>query len=141
MGTLFFASSAAWAKPHGGACGGRGAHKLEKLERDVAKLGLEQAQLDAAYQVIDEARKERRGLDAQIRAAHDRMRELLDQDAPDVDTVTAQADTIGALMTQARKIELRAAVQVRSMLTPEQRKQLAEKHDRFAKRGERGQEL
>lgn len=134
IGTLLVATSAQ-AKPQGGHCGGGRGAKLEKLERDVAGLGLAQAELDAAYQVIDQARKERRGLDGQIRAAHERMRELLDQDSPDVDTVTAQADTIGSLMTQSRKIELRAAVQVRSMLTPEQRKQLAEKHDRFARRG------
>ena len=130
-------TASAWARPHGGGMckSGRGA-TLEKLEHKVAGLGLAQKELDAVYAVIDQARREKRPLDAEIRAAHDRMRELLEQEQPNVETVTAQADSIGALTTQARKIELRATVQVRSMLTPEQRKQLGGMHGRFA-RGER----
>jgi Spy/CpxP family protein refolding chaperone len=131
-----FGSLRATARPHGGGmCGARGA-MLEKLERNVAGLGLAQKELDAVYQVIDQARREKRPLDAEVRAAHEHMRELLDQDQPSVDAVTAQADTIGSLTTQARKIELRAVVQVRNLLTPEQRKQLDGMHGRFA-RGER----
>jgi Spy/CpxP family protein refolding chaperone len=132
-----FGSLRATARPNGGKgmCGGHGA-RLEKLERDVAGLGLAQKDLDAVYQIIDTARREKRPIDAEIRTAHERMRELLDQDQPNVDSVTAQADAIGALTTQARKIELRAVVQVRNLLTPEQRKQLGGMHERFA-RGER----
>lgn len=111
------------ARPHGGSCGGKG-FGLERLERDIASLGLEQAKLDAAYQAIDQARAQRRSLDGEIRAAHERMRELLEQDAPAVDAVTAQAEKLGALQTEARKAELRALVQVRSLLTPEQWKQI-----------------
>jgi len=113
----------AWARPHGGMCGGKG-FALERLERGVATLELEQEKLDAVYQVIDQARGQRRGLDAEIRTAHERMRELLEQDAPSVDAVTAQADSIGELTTAARKVELRALVQVRTLLTPEQWQQL-----------------
>lgn len=138
VGALVLAGRGAEARPHGGGkCGGHGARMLEKLERDVGRLGLESQRLEAAYQVIDEARKQRRALDGEIHAAHERMRELLDQDQPSADAVTAHADTIGALTTQARKIELRAVIEVREMLSPEQRQQLDERRNRHARRAPR----
>ena len=131
-----FGSLRASARPHmggggGGMCGGGGGAMLDRLESGVGSLGLQQKDLDAIYQIIDNARKERRPLDAQLRTAHQQMRTLLDSDSPSADAVTAQADTIGSLSTQLRKIDLRAAVQVRSMLTPDQRKQLGGMHARF----------
>ena len=134
---MAFGSRHATARPHGGGmCGAHGA-MLEKLERDVAGLGLEQKELDAAYQLIDQARRDKRPLDGEVRTAHEQMRTLLEQDQPNVDAVTSQAEKIGSLTTQARKIELRTVVQVRNLLTPEQRKQLDGMSDRFARGGAR----
>lgn len=124
------AGGVAAARPHGPGCGEGRRSKLEKLERDLADLGLAKTELDSAYEVIDRSRKDRRALETEIRAAHERMRELLEQDAPDADAVAAQADTIGALMTQMRKIELRTSIQVRAMLTPEQRSELDRRRER-----------
>ena len=129
-----FGSLRASARPHmggGGMCGAHGGAMLDRLESGVGTLGLQPKDLDAIYQVIDTARKERRPLDAQLRTAHQQMRTLMDADAPNVDAVTSQVDTIGSLTTQLRKIDLRAAVQVRSMLTPDQRKQLEGMRGRF----------
>jgi Spy/CpxP family protein refolding chaperone len=129
------ATQQATARPGGAHGGGKGA-RLEHLERDVARLGLPQDQLANVYQVIDQARVQRRGFDGELHVAHERMRELLDQDAPSVEAVTSQADSIGALQTEARKVELRALVQVRNLLTAEQWQQLESKqrghrfHDR-----------
>ncbi|CAG0948404.1 hypothetical protein MYXO_00022 [Myxococcaceae bacterium] len=111
-------AGAALAKP-GGGCGG-GGHALEHLERRVAGAGLPAATVQAIYARLDLARNERRALDASLEAAHERMRELLDADEASVDSVLAQADTIGALETEARKIGLRAMVDVRGLVTPEQ---------------------
>ncbi|RIK90540.1 MAG: hypothetical protein DCC71_25495 [Proteobacteria bacterium] len=125
------------ARPHGGQCGGKGGPiALERIERGVAKLDLPKDQADAVYAVLDRARAQRRGFDGQMADAHQRMRELLEQDAPSVDAVTAQAETIGALTTELRKIELRALVEVRNLVGPEKWKQLDERKARFG-RGER----
>jgi len=115
----------AHARP-GAECGGdaRGAWMLESLERNLPTLGLDAKQLDAAYQVIDQARQQRRALAPQLRDAHQHLRQLLDADAPDADAVTAQADAIGALETKLHEMELRAVLQVRGMLTADQRSQL-----------------
>lgn len=124
------AGQQASARP-GAKCAGGGGARLEHLERDLARLGLPQERLGAVYQVIDEARSQRRAFDGELYAAHERMRALLDEDEPSLDAVTAQADSIGALQTEARKVELRALVQVRSLLGAEQWQQLE------AKRGHR----
>jgi Spy/CpxP family protein refolding chaperone len=137
LGAVFTLTERASARPGGGMCGGHRS-MLERLERDVASLGLAQDQLASVYQVIDEARTKRRGFDGEIRAAHERMHDLLEQDAPSVDAVTAQADSIGALHTEARKVELRAVVQVRGMLSEEQREQLDARAERFAGKKKRG---
>jgi Spy/CpxP family protein refolding chaperone len=114
------------ARP-GGSCGGGKGAKLEHLERGVSRLGLPQQQLESVYQVIDQARVQRRAFDGELNAANERMRTLLEQDAPSVEAVTAQADSIGVLQTEARKVELRALVQVRNLLSPEQWQQLESK--------------
>jgi Spy/CpxP family protein refolding chaperone len=136
-----FGSLQAWARPHmggggGGMCGGDGSGAmLDRLETGVGTLGLQQKDLDAIYQIIDNARKESRPLSSQLRTAHEQMRTLMESDTPNVDAVTQQADAIGSLSTQLRKIDLRAAVQVRSMLTPDQRKQLGAMRGRFGHGG------
>jgi Spy/CpxP family protein refolding chaperone len=117
------ANQHAMARPGGKCDGGKGA-KLERLERDVARIGLPQEALASVYQAIDEARVQRRAFDGQLHDAHERMRALLAQDAPSIEDVTAQADSIGALQTEARKAELRALVQVRNLLSAEQWQQL-----------------
>jgi Spy/CpxP family protein refolding chaperone len=133
LATTFALADRATARPGGGMCGGHGS-MLEHLERKISDLGLEQEHLTSVYQVIDDARVKRRAFDGEIRTAHERLRELLEQEAPSVDDVTAQADAIGTLHTEARKVELRAVVQVRGMLNDEQREKLDARSKRFSKR-------
>ena len=109
----------------GGGCGREG-FALERLERRVGALGLDDETKQAVYRVIDRARDEQRGLDEKIHAEHERMRDLLDQDQPAPDPVLAQADAIGALATEARKADLRAMMAIRGLLTAEQWKELHE---------------
>lgn len=124
------AGQQATARP-GETCRGDKGAKLERLEREVASLGLPQDDLASVYQVIDQARVQRRAFDGELHAAHERMRALLDQDTPSVEDVTAQADSIGALQTEARKVELRALIEVRNQVGAERWQQLE------AKRGHR----
>jgi Spy/CpxP family protein refolding chaperone len=48
----------------------------------------------------------------------------LEHENPDEAAVMAQADAIGALKTEAQKHRLRTMLQVRALLTPEQRTKL-----------------
>lgn len=115
----------ALAKPHGGGGHGRG-NLLMHIERGVERIELTAETKQAVYAVLDGARNERRALTDQIRTARDQMKAALDAETPSLDAVLAQADSIGALETQAKKIELAAVVKVKSLLTDEQWKELRE---------------
>ena len=54
------------------------------------------------------------------------MKDTLSQDAPDESAVMLLADRIGLLETSLHKHRLAAILEIRSVLTPEQRRQLAE---------------
>ncbi len=132
-------AGSALAKRHGGEHG-RG-NLLGHIERGVDRLELTTETKQAVYAVLDGARSERRALGDQLRAAHEQMKAALDAPAPSLDAVLAQAESIGVLETQAKKIELAAVVKVRQLLTNEQWKQLRDaqghgKHGRCAGGGD-----
>lgn len=136
LGALALAASTAlaataFAKPGGPGCGGRdgmhgalrggkGGPSLEGLERRIAGLGLAAEQEKAAYTIVDQARSDERARRGEMRTAHQRMRELLSQDAPDPRAVEAQADALGALQTESQKARLRTLLALRPLLTAEQ---------------------
>jgi Spy/CpxP family protein refolding chaperone len=97
-----------------------------RLERLVETLGLDEDTLAKVNTVIESSKAEHQALRRKLREAHERMRSLLEQENPDEAAVMAQADTIGALKTEAQKQRLRTMLQVRAFLTPEQRTKLLE---------------
>jgi Spy/CpxP family protein refolding chaperone len=115
------ASAGAW--PGAGPGHGAGPHG-RFLERQLERLDLPAETRSAVQAVLDESKAARQELHQQIRAAHESMRALLEKDPVDEAAVMAQADAIGALMTQSRKQELGTLIRVRSLLTPEQRAEL-----------------
>lgn len=140
-------AATAMEKPGGGECGGGGSGhggpggpSLERLERKIERLDLGAEQEKAAYTILDQARGEQRARRDAMRSAHERMRELLSQEAPDAAAVEAQADAIGALHTEAQKAHLRTLLSLRPLMTPEQWQALQTKrgpHGRGAPDGER----
>jgi hypothetical protein len=116
---------AALAQPPGFGRGG--GSPLEHLERQVSRAGLAPETTKVVYQQIDQARAERRSIEASLDVAHDQLRSLLDQDGASADVVMAQADAVGALETQLHKLELRTLLQIRGLVTPAQWKALSPK--------------
>lgn len=93
------------------------------LEKTVDKLELHAEQRTAVQAVIDQAKPAGEKLREDVKAAHESMRALLEQPTVDEAAVMAQADAVGAAMTESRKHDLRTMLQVRALLTPEQRSQ------------------
>jgi Spy/CpxP family protein refolding chaperone len=118
----------ALAGPHGEGCE-KGRRPMQRLEGRLETLGLAPQTLETARGLLDQAREDRRSSHDEIRAARDRMRELMLEEKPDVDNVLAQVDTIGSLETNAKKEKLRTLLAIRALLTPEQWAQLMERHD------------
>lgn len=94
------------------------------IARHAERLGLTGEALAAVQEVVDASGVRHEALLAELDASRAAMRELLSQPIPDADAVMAQADAIGELETQLHKNRLRAIMQIRALLTPEQRAEL-----------------
>ncbi len=110
------------AKRHGGSPGH--GSMLGRVERGVDELELAPETRKSVDAILDQARAQRRELRDQLRTARGQMRGMLDESAPSTDAVLAQADAIGALETQATKLDLQAIIQVRKLLSAEQWQEL-----------------
>jgi Spy/CpxP family protein refolding chaperone len=98
----------------------------ERLESHLRELGLDDAQLGEIRTELANAKSARVEIDARLMTAFDEMRALLDQETPDEAAVMKQADRIGAIRTEGRKLMLRTLLRVRADLTPAQRTRLNE---------------
>ena len=102
-----------------------GSYSGRFLEEEYAeRLGLEAETLTAIHAIVDAARIQNQTLREELHQAHAQMRELLSQAMPDADAVMRLADTIGGLELAERKSRLQAMLQIRALLTPEQRQGL-----------------
>jgi Spy/CpxP family protein refolding chaperone len=99
----------------------------ERFEKFIEEINLDQKTLIEVKRILNASQAKHKELFGQLRAAHERMRFLLEQQNPDEAAVMTQADTIGALETEARKQRLRTMLQVHALLTAEQRTKLLEK--------------
>lgn len=94
------------------------------IERHAQQLGLSDETLKKIRDVSDNSRVESERIRKQIDEAQKQMHVLLAKDMPDEKAVMEQADKISALVGEQRKNQLRSAIKVRSLLTPEQRAEL-----------------
>ena len=110
----------ALAGPGHGPGGGPGA----RLEKHLKTLGLDPSQQEKVQAILDAAKPQREQFRAKMREQFNKMRELLDQDAPDQAAVLAQADVLGQLKTEMLRERLKILLAVRAELTPDQRAKL-----------------
>ena len=105
--------------------GRHGPPPIEKvLERHADELGLGADTRETIRAIAAKARADEAPLDEQLRALHGEMRQLLDCESPKLEDVMQSADRIGAAETELRKHRLRTMLEVRALLTPEQREKL-----------------
>jgi Spy/CpxP family protein refolding chaperone len=94
------------------------------LEEHAEELGLDAATLQRVEEIADVAHEQEQPLREALHDEREELRALLDQDAPDEESVMRQLEAIGAAETQLHKHRLRTLLTVRALLTPEQRKEL-----------------
>jgi Spy/CpxP family protein refolding chaperone len=105
---------------------GRGCHgrdkgaRFEKMEAKLAELELDEKTRAAAQQVIATAKTDSEARREELSEARSALRDLLEQEAPALDAVMAQADAVGALETESHKAKLRTMLELRGLLGPEQ---------------------
>jgi len=96
------------------------------LERHADELGLDADTLARIHSIAAKAREAEQPLSDQLRSLHDGMRQMLEAEAPKSDDVMQQADRIGALETELRKARLGTMLEIRSLLSAEQRQKLVQ---------------
>ena len=109
------------------------------VERHGDRLGLDEETRAAIDAIVERSRAEGEGLREEREAAYRELRSLLEQDMPDEAAVMRQADRTGEVGTRGRKHRLKTQLEIRALLTPEQRRQLVEirKEEREKWRGRR----
>jgi Spy/CpxP family protein refolding chaperone len=105
-----------------GRQGGPGSHgdRHATIADRFAGLDLDVQTREAVFAILDDSRPAARALRDDVRAAHEKMTGLLDQDQPDEGAVLAQVEIVGARMTALKKQHLSTMLAVRALLSPEQ---------------------
>jgi Spy/CpxP family protein refolding chaperone len=94
------------------------------MERHAEELGLDDTTRAAIQEIAARSRLVEQPLTQQLHDLHDGMRNLLETDSPNLDDVMQWADRIGAVETELKKQRLRTMLEVRALLSPEQRQKL-----------------
>lgn len=104
----------------------RGRHHspAEHIARHAERLGLDEATQAAIAEIATSSKAADEALEEQMRAARERMRELLSAPETDRDAVMAQADELDALYARMHRNRLEAVLRIHELLTPEQRAEL-----------------
>ena len=122
---LLLGAGMAESKPRHGGCYGHGpGARFDRLEAKLAELELEADTRTAAEQVLARARTESESRHEATREARRVLHDLLEQEQPAVEQVMEQAETLGALETEAHKAKLRTMIELRALLGPEQWQEL-----------------
>ena len=99
------------------------------LERNAERLGLDADTLARVRAIVAASRPEHDRLADELHALRLEMRAQLSADAPDRDAAMQLADRIGAVETALDKHRLATMLEIRTLLTPEQRRELVRIHD------------
>jgi len=117
--------SGALADPHDGPGPGR-PEPGSLIERNAERLGLDAKTSKDIRGIVGDARKRGDKIDEKMRKERQKLGEMLRADEPDEAAIMKQVDRIGELEVDERKNRLRAMLEIRGKLTPEQREKLIE---------------
>ena len=140
---VVLAATAATAEParQRGDRGDRGEMSLldpNRLDRAARWLELTDEQLVEIRKLVFAARRGHITMEADLELARLELHEMLDADNPTRADVMKQIDKVGQLETQTRKHKIGVLLEVRALLSPEQRTKLETGRHRFReKRGRR----
>ena len=103
-------------------------HRLkphELIQKNAQSWGISNETLQKILQLGKDARPLKDRLHEKLRAAQNLLHSLLDQDSPSIPEVMSQVETAGLLETEMRKHALSVLIRMRSLLSPQQRENLA----------------
>ena len=128
---LLLAAAQGFARPpfHGGFLEGRGHHGGRFLDEYADRLGLDEETHEKVRAKIEASRASSEPLRDRMHDGYRTLRDLLMQDAPDRDAVMKRAEEVGELRIALAKRRLATLLDVRALLTPEQRAEMIAIHE------------
>jgi periplasmic protein CpxP/Spy len=108
------------------------------LDRVAQRLGLDDAALAKLKERAYAGQKVLIPVRAELTLARSELRRLLDGDPPERAAVLKQVDTTGALETRYRRARMEVMLDMRALLTPEQRRALRGMRGELRDRKRRG---
>jgi Spy/CpxP family protein refolding chaperone len=94
------------------------------IEENAEALNLDAETLSAIRSIVEASKSTGDQLHAELRELHEGMKALLSQDTPDESAVMKQIDSIGAAEVEMHKHRLGTMLEIRALLTPEQREEM-----------------
>jgi len=94
------------------------------IEENAEALNLDDETLSAIRGIVEASKGTGDQLHAKLRELHEGMKALLSQDAPDESAVMKQVDSIGVAEVEMHKHRLGTMLEIRALLTPEQREEM-----------------
>lgn len=137
---MFSLSSPLMAGPRGGHGGHDGMPMNPAMvERMAAELKLDAATTKKLQDIAYQAQASQTRAQAEVKVQRMELRRLLDLDKPDEKEVMRQLDAVNKLELDLRKQKISTMLQMRNLLTPEQRAQLKSlREERMKEHRERG---
>ncbi|MBW2493182.1 MAG: Spy/CpxP family protein refolding chaperone [Deltaproteobacteria bacterium] len=99
------------------------------IEENAEALELDDETLGAIRGIVAQSKAKGDQLHARLRESREQLKALLDQGAPDESAVMKQIETIGAVEIEMHKHRLGTMLEIRALLTPEQREQMTRLRD------------
>ena len=99
------------------------------IEENAEALGLDDETLTAIRGIVEQSKAKGDQLHTRLHESREQLKALLDQSAPDESAVMKQIETIGAAETEMHKHRLGTMLEIRALLTPEQREQMTQFRD------------
>ncbi len=124
---ILLLSSATLAQPGPGPVPGRGRgfpFSAGMIENVAEQLGLPEATMKQIRKLAYDTEKKVIELDGEMQGAFLELRRMMDEDKPDTEKTMKQVEKIGALDIRLRQEQIKLLLQVRELLTPEQRVKL-----------------
>jgi Spy/CpxP family protein refolding chaperone len=94
------------------------------IEENAESLGLNDETLSAIRSIVAESKDTGDQLHSKLRELHKGMKALLSQGTPDESAVMKQVDAIGAAEVEMQRHRLGTMLEIRALLTPEQREEM-----------------
>lgn len=105
---------------------GPGVAEVRLIERNAARLELDEKAIAAVKELVAEAAAQEEKLNKQLREERLKLRDLLNEALPEEAALMKQATAVSGLALDLQKHQLETTLRGRKLLTPEQRTKLME---------------